>query len=78
MKSLIVVLLLIILGSLAASMVFIVRDRGRSNRPVTALTVRIIVSLALLALLVVGYFTGQLKPHGIVPPPPVTPESQSQ
>ncbi len=81
MKLLILLLLLVILGSLAASMIFIVRDRGRGKRPVAALTVRVVLSLVLFALLVVGYFTGHLKPHGIIPPPPtvvVPGQSQSQ
>ena len=70
-KTAIIVLLLVIVISLFAAMVFLVRDRGDSNRPVKALTVRITLSLLLFGLLFVGYFSGALKPHGILPNPPV-------
>lgn len=73
LKIVIVVLLVVILGSLAASMLFLVRDRGRSRRTVGALTLRITLSLLLFALLFVGYFTGTLRPHGIYPVPPPQP-----
>ncbi len=68
-KTVLVVLLLIIVVSLFAAMMFLVRDRGDSNRPVKALTVRITLSLLLFGLLFVGYFSGALKPHGIMPMP---------
>ncbi len=73
-KFAIVLLLLVVLASLGASLVFMVRDRGRSKRPVMALTVRIGLSVALFAMLIVGYFTGTIRPHGIYPSvPSVTP-----
>jgi ABC-type iron transport system FetAB permease component len=73
-KTVIVLLLLVIVISLFAAMVFMVRDHGNSNRPVKALTVRITLSLLLFGLLFVGYFSGALKPHGIIPfaPPETT------
>lgn len=66
-KTVIVLLLLVIVISLFAAMIFLVRDRGDSKRSVQALTVRITLSLLLFGLLFVGYFSGALKPHGIVP-----------
>ena len=66
-KTAIVLMLLVVVISLFAAMVFLVRDRGDSQRAVRALTVRITLSLLLFGLLFVGYFTGALKPHGIVP-----------
>ncbi len=68
-KLIIVVLLVVILVSLAASMLFLIRDHGSSKRPVMALTIRIALSLLLFALLLVGYFTGALRPHGLLPTP---------
>jgi hypothetical protein len=68
-KALIVALLITILASLALGMVFLIRDGGKTRRPVRALTVRIGLSLLVFALLFVGYFTGALQPHGIYPPP---------
>jgi uncharacterized membrane protein len=66
-KLVIVAILVIIVASLALAMVFMIRDRGRSLRPVRALTLRIGLSLLVFVLLFVGYFTGAIKPHGIYP-----------
>lgn len=66
-KVLIVLLLLAILVSLGFAMVYVIRDRGHTNRPVRALTIRISLSLALFAMLLIGYFTGAISPHGIYP-----------
>ncbi len=70
LKTVLVALLLVIVVSLFAAIVFLVRDRGEGNRPVKALTIRITLSLLLFGLLFVGYFSGALKPHGIMPVPP--------
>mgnify|MGYP001820025274 FL=1 len=67
-KLLIAAILVMIVASLALAMVFMIRDRGQSLRPVRALTLRIGLSLLVFALLFVGYFTGAIKPHGIYPP----------
>ena len=70
MKILIVLILLVILGSLASGMVFMVKDRNTSARTLKALTWRIGLSVALFILLMVGYATGLIQPHGAIPPPP--------
>jgi hypothetical protein len=57
-----------ILASLASGMVFLVKDKGQSTRTAKALTVRITLSVALFGLLMLGIFTGHIKPHGIYPP----------
>jgi hypothetical protein len=75
LKILILLMLLAILGSLAAGIVHIVSDRGHSKRAVKALTLRISLSLLLFALLFVGYLSGYLKPHGLLPPQ-AAPEAQ--
>lgn len=64
-KIIVIVLLLVIVGSLASGLVFLVKDQGRSDRTVKALTWRIGLSLVAFALLMVGYFTGLIQPHGI-------------
>jgi small neutral amino acid transporter SnatA (MarC family) len=64
-KIIIIVLLLIIIGSLTSGLVFMVRDKGHSNRTVKALTWRIALSLVAFALLMAGYFAGFIQPHGI-------------
>ncbi len=71
-KIIIVLLLIAILISLASGMFFLVNDRGESNRTVTSLTVRIALSIALFLMLIVGYFTGLIQPHGITPEAPET------
>jgi hypothetical protein len=56
-----------IVYSLAQGMYWLAKDDGAVDRTrmVKALTVRIALSLVLFALLIVGYFTGFLKPHGL-------------
>jgi hypothetical protein len=56
-----------IIFSLAEGMYFLAKDDGAvdKTRVVRALTVRIALSLTLFALLMVGYFTGLLNPHGL-------------
>jgi len=56
-----------IVFSLAEGMYFLAKDDGAvdKTRVVRALTVRIALSLTLFALLLVGYFTGLLSPHGL-------------
>jgi F0F1-type ATP synthase membrane subunit a len=67
-KIVVIVLLVIILASLASGMFFMIRDKGRSNRAVKSLTARIVLSIALFVTLFVGYATGLIQPHGVVPP----------
>lgn len=64
----ILVILSVIIISLFSGMFFLVRDRGQSTRMVKALTVRIVLSLILFALLMLGYWAGWLHPHGLLPP----------
>jgi len=62
---------LLVLGfivfSLFEGMYFLAKDDGDINktRVVKALTVRIVLSLTLFGLLILGYFTGVLEPHGM-------------
>jgi hypothetical protein len=64
-KLIIILFLLAILGSLTSGLFYLVKDKGTSDRTVRALTVRISLSVALFALLMLGYVTGLLQPHGI-------------
>jgi hypothetical protein len=66
-KILIVLVLLAILFSLFSGMVFLVKDKGRSERTVQALTIRIALSVLLFILLMAAFATGLIHPHGIVP-----------
>jgi len=62
---------LLVLGfivfSLFEGMYFLAKDDGDINktRVVKALTVRIVLSITLFGLLIVGYLTGMLEPHGM-------------
>lgn len=64
-KTLIVINFILILLSLGSGMFFLAKDDGKSNRVVTSLTVRVILSISLFLLLFGGYYFGDLKPHGI-------------
>lgn len=66
-KSLIILVLLAILFSLFSGMIFMVKDKGQSERTVKALTVRIALSVVLFILLMVAFATGLIHPHGINP-----------
>lgn len=66
-KVLIIINLALILLSLVSGVFFLAKDNGKSNRVVTSLTTRVALSVFLLLLLTVGYLTGQIQPHGVVP-----------
>jgi hypothetical protein len=66
-KTLVVLVLLVIIGSLFSGLFYLVRDKGTSERTVRALTVRISLSVLLFILLMLGYATGVLQPHGVYP-----------
>ena len=63
-RIIVVAFLLIILSSLASALFYLVKDKGKSDRTVRALTVRISLSLGLFLLLMAGHY------FGIVPPRP--------
>lgn len=69
MKSLVVILLLVILASLFSALVFLVRDRGTTNRTVRALTWRVGLSIGLFLLLLLAGWMGWIEPHGLHPRP---------
>lgn len=71
-KIIIVLLLLAVLVSLSSGMFFLVHDKGETDRTVKSLTIRISLSIALFLMLIIGYFTGMIQPHGISPEPPIT------
>jgi len=43
------------------------KDKGTSERTVRALTVRVSLSVLLFILLMIGFATGVLQPHGVYP-----------
>lgn len=64
-KIIIIALLVAIIGSLASSMVFMMRDDSGSRRAVKALTWRIGLSVILIIVLVLCFYFGWLEPQGI-------------
>jgi hypothetical protein len=64
-KILVILILFTIIGSLFSGLFFLIRDKGASDRTVRALTVRISLSVLLFVLLMIGYATGLLQPHGV-------------
>ncbi|MGB5180208.1 MAG: twin transmembrane helix small protein [Gammaproteobacteria bacterium] len=66
-KIIIVLFLLAIVGSLFSGLFFLMKDKGTSERTVRALTVRVSLSVLLFILLMIGFATGVLQPHGVHP-----------
>lgn len=65
MKWLVVTVMLVILGALGSSLLFLIKDEGKSNRTVKALTWRIALSLSLFIFLFIAFSMGWIKPHGL-------------
>ena len=63
----VILVLLFIVFSLGQGMYYLAKDDGEEDktRVVRALTVRIVLSLTLFGLLMLGYFTGLIQPHGV-------------
>ena len=62
---LIVAFLIAIIWNLGAGLYYMMSDKGESKRTVNALTKRIVLSLALILLVVLGIYSGWIKPHGV-------------
>jgi hypothetical protein len=63
----VLLVLAFIVFSLGQGMYYLAKDDGEvdKTRVVKALTVRIVLSLTLFALLILGYFAGVIEPHGM-------------
>ena len=64
-KVLIVIFLAAIIYNLGAGLYFMMTDKGQSDRTVRALTRRIGLSVILIILVIIGIWTGIIRPHGI-------------
>lgn len=58
MKIVVILFMLFIAGSLLSAGYYLVRDEGRSERTVRALTVRIVLSVFVFALIMLGHYFG--------------------
>lgn len=66
-KFLIVAVFIAILGSLASGLLFLVKDKGQSDRTLKALTLRISLSVFLFVVLFLLFAAGLITPHGVQP-----------
>lgn len=64
-KIFIISVLLMIVGALFSALVFLYKDKGKGQRTARSLTLRVALSISLLALLLVGYYFGLIAPHGL-------------
>jgi hypothetical protein len=65
-KILVAIAFLLIIGSLASALVFLMRDKGKSNRTVHALALRVGFSILLFIFLLVAHQLGWIQPTGIM------------
>ena len=65
MKIVIIAFLVVILGSLASALFYLMRDKGGSDRTVKALTVRVALSLTLFLILMLSYYFGLIPKSGL-------------
>jgi hypothetical protein len=62
MKAVIAIAFAAILVALGSALLFLVRDRGSTNRTVNALTVRVALSVLLLLFIWFSYWMGWIQP----------------
>ncbi len=61
MRSVVLVFITFILVSLFSALYYVWKDKGKSDRAVKALTVRVVLSIVLFALLMLGYRFGLIS-----------------
>jgi cytochrome bd-type quinol oxidase subunit 2 len=62
---LILLMFVAIIYNLGAGLYFMMTDKGESDRTLRALTRRIALSVLLIVLVIIGIWTGLIRPHGI-------------
>ncbi len=65
MKIIVAVAFILILGSLGSALFFLMRDKGKSNRTVHALALRVGLSVTLFLMLLGAHYLGWIEPTGI-------------
>jgi hypothetical protein len=65
MKIIVIILFMLIVGSLASALLFLMRDKGKSDRTVQALVLRIGFSIVLFVFILVAHYLGWIQPTGI-------------
>jgi hypothetical protein len=67
MKIVIAIAFILIIGSLGSALFFVMRDKGRTNRAVHALAMRVGLSVTLFLILLGAYEMGWIAPTGLSP-----------
>lgn len=65
MKILVAIAFVLILASLGSAFLFLMRDKGRTNRTVNSLALRVGLSIALFLLILIAYKLGYIEPTGL-------------
>jgi hypothetical protein len=65
MKILVAVAFLMIFISLGSALVYMMKDKGKSNRTVKALAFRVGFSIVLFLLILIANYFGYIQPTGI-------------
>lgn len=65
MKIVVAIAFILIIGSLASALIFLMRDKGKSNRTVQALTWRVGLSVTLFLMILLLYKLGYIQPTGL-------------
>jgi Protein of unknown function (DUF2909) len=58
MRYIVIAVLVMIVGSLGSALYYMMKDQGKSDRTVRALTLRVALSMSLFLLLMAGYYFG--------------------
>jgi len=66
-KLLVALFLASVLFSLGSGLYYMMKDKGKGDRAVRALTWRISISIFLFILLLLGAQFGLIEPHGVTP-----------
>lgn len=65
MRYLVIAFLIFIVLSLGSALYYLVRDKGSSDRTVKALTIRVVLSITLFLLLMLGFYFGIIPSQGL-------------
>ena len=65
MKIAVAAILIAIIVALFSALVFLYRDAGSGKRVVWALTIRVALSVGLIAFLLISYWMGWIGEHGL-------------
>ena len=65
MKIFVAIAFILIIASLASALVFLMKDKGKTNRTVHALALRVGLSVTLFILILLSYKLGWIQPTGI-------------